>query len=160
MRRRLAAENGPSRGRGTSILVASIMRVAKSPLTKIVTICQHLGRSRQSKAAITGGGMRQCNLQRTCAAARRRLKSRLGSAVEAGHWWVRWCPLTVSQTATSAAAVTFLEASHSYLDTKAKDWSAAVRTAKSAPPARRKLAATTCTSPPVSVPSNPARPRL
>ena len=50
MRRRLAAENGPSRGCGTSILVASIMRVAKAPLTKIVTICQHLGRSRQSKA--------------------------------------------------------------------------------------------------------------
>ena len=53
-------------------------------------------------------------------AARRRLKSPLGSAVEAGHWWVRRCPLTVPQPATSAAAVTFLEASYSYLDMEAK----------------------------------------
>jgi hypothetical protein len=93
-------------------------------------------------------------------AARRRLKSPLGSAVEAGHWWVRRCPLTVPQPATSAAAVTFLEASYSYLDMEAKDWSVAVRTAKSAPPARQKPTATTCTSPPASVPSIPARPSL
>ena len=197
MRRRLAAENGPSRGRGTSILVASIMRVAKSPLTKIVTICQHLGRSRQSKALSSvhcrctshngavvavcllrgapfsyepsfytascnyrGGGMRRCNLQRTCAAARHRLKSPLGSAVEAGHWCVRRCPLTASQPATSAAIVTFLDASHSYLDTQAKDWSVVVSTADSAPPARQNPATTTCTSPPVFFASTPARPSL